>query len=160
MKEKHKFRIVPADGSRINHLFRLNEAELASLGAVRMIVDKKPGYPCRLSLQDADIGEEVLLFPYEHHAAASPYRASGPVFVRKNVQAANPGINEIPAMLHHRLLSLRAYDARAMMLEARVVQGVNLREEIGNILEDERVAYIHIHNAGPGCFNCQANRVD
>lgn len=160
MKKKHNFRIVPADGARINHLFLLNDGELASLGAVRMIVDKKPGYPCRLSLQDADIGEEVLLFPYEHHPAASPYRASGPVFVRKNAWPANPGINEIPAMLNHRLLSLRAYDARAMMLEARVVQGMNLREEIGSMFDNERIAYIHIHNAGPGCFNCQANRVD
>jgi hypothetical protein len=32
------------------------------------------GFPCRVSLVDAEIGESVLLVNYEHLPAASPYR--------------------------------------------------------------------------------------
>lgn len=36
-----------------------------------MIVDKKPGFPCRVSLTDADLGETVLLVPFHHHEVSS-----------------------------------------------------------------------------------------
>ncbi|MTB52071.1 DUF1203 domain-containing protein [Lewinella sp. W8] len=145
--------------AEIQHLFSLSNEELTSRGITRMTVDEYPGYPCRLSLEDAPIGEEVLAFNYEHHAIQSPYRASGPVFVRLNQEAAQLEKNEIPAMLLHRYLSLRVYDDHGMMIDATTVVGEHLEDAIQTIFRDPAAKYIQVHNARPGCYNCQVDRI-
>lgn len=155
---KNNFQLVALDATQFTPLFEKNDKDLEALGARRMTVNEKPGTPCRVSLVDAEIGEEVILIPHTHHATTSPYQASGPIFVRKSVATANLGINEIPLMLHHRLLSLRGYDTNAMMIEADVVEGRVLADSISHIFKNASVAYIHIHNARPGCYNCLVKR--
>jgi hypothetical protein len=124
-----------------------------------MIVDRKPGYPCRVSLADAEIGEEVLLLTYDHHQTDSPYRASGPVFIRPGAAEVHLPKNELPVMLHHRFLSLRVYDRAGMMIHARTLEGKFLATAVQEIFAEAAAAYIQVHNAGPGCFNCQIDRV-
>ena len=152
------FQIVAAPLEDFAHLFSLSDADLAARGARRMTVDANPGYPCRVSLQDAEKGEQVILTPFKHHAVDSPYQASGPVFVREAAQTAKLQVNEIPLMVHHRLLSIRAYDRSAMMVGAKVVAGQELAENLRRFFDNEKVAYLHLHNAGPGCFNCLVQR--
>ncbi|WP_375563159.1 DUF1203 domain-containing protein [Bernardetia sp. OM2101] len=142
-----------------NHLFALNEQELSSKGMVRMVVDKKPGYPCRISLKDAEVGEEVILLPFKHHRVNSPYQSSGPIFIRKNAKKLNIDNNVIPKMLLHRLLSLRIYNKNGIMIDAKIIEGKELKNEIKSIFENRSANYIQIHNASPGCYNCQVNRV-
>lgn len=151
------FRFVALDRASFAPLFALDDAALAARDVRRIVVDEHPGYPCRVSLADAAIGETVLLLAHAHHDAASPYRASGPIFVRDG-EAAAPSIGEIPTFLRHRLLSLRAYDADAMMRAADVVQGDAIEAAIGRLLDDSRVAYLHVHNARPGCYMCHVER--
>lgn len=143
---------------RFGSLLKQSDEELRTIGARRMVVDKKPGYPCRVSLSDAEPGEDVLLVPFTHHDVASPYRASGPIFVRVNAQTINLEVDEIPTMLRSRLLSIRAYDAAAMMVAADVVEGDELEKHIWRLFGDTRVDYMHLHNARPGCYNCEVRR--
>jgi hypothetical protein len=119
-----------------------------------VVVDEKPGYPCRVSLADAEVGETALLLPFTHHDVASPYRAGGPIYVRAGARTAQPALGEIPVMFRHRLLSVRAYDAAAMMIGADVVKGTELEAAIERQLANEKVRYLHLHNARPGCYNC------
>lgn len=156
---KAKFRITGIEDD-YNYLFDLSPGELSKQGAVRMVVDKKPGYPCRVSLQDAEIGEEVVLFPYKHHNTDSPYQSTGPVFVRKDAKKPELRMNEIPEMLLHRLLSLRVYNTQGMMIAAKTIEGDRLEHEIEVIFSDEPANYIQVHNSSPGCYNCQINRVN
>ncbi len=142
-----------------NYLFALNDSELKEKGMIKITVDQYPGYPCRISLEDAQIGEEVLLFPYKHHKTTSPYQASGPIFIRKNVQTAILETNEIPKLLNHRHLSLRCYDKSGIMIEATTCNGKEVRQELDELFKNSRVSYVHIHNAKPGCYNCVAERV-
>lgn len=143
-----------------NHLFSLDETDLFAQGGIRMIVDEMPGTPCRVSLEDAEVGEEVILFPYQHHNTQSPYQASGPIFIRKDAKSPTLKENEIPKMLRHRLLSLRVYDVNGMMIDATTTQGENLKNEIEVIFNNLEANFIHVHNAGPGCYNCRVDRVD
>ena len=138
--------------------FDLSDEALARRGARRMVVTEKPGFPCRVSLADAEVGETVLLVPFVHHDVPSPYRAAGPIFVRQGVDRARPGRDDVPEMLRRRLLSVRAYDAAAMMVSADVVEGVDLAQEMSRLFEVGTVAYVHVHNARPGCFNCRVDR--
>ena len=70
-----------------------------------------------------------------------------------------PAVGEIPVYLRHRLLSVRAYDAAAMIVGSKVLQGGELDGAIESFFADTRVSYLHIHNAGPGCYNCSVRRV-
>jgi hypothetical protein len=69
-------------------LFGMSEQELARINAARIVVDEKPGYPCRVSLADAEVGETVILLNHEHQPAESPYRASHAIFVREHAGQA------------------------------------------------------------------------
>src|SRR5690606_17769628 len=74
-------------------LFDLSDDDLAKHHAKRMIADADFGFPCRISLRDARIGDELLLLPYRHLSGNSPYRAAGPVFVSRHAvrQILPPG---------------------------------------------------------------------
>jgi len=152
------FQIVALPQEQFAPLWSKGDAELETMGIRRMIVDEKPGFPCRVSLADAEVGETVLLLPFVHHDVSSPYRASGPIFVRRSAGTAKPAAGEIPVMFRHRLLSVRAYDAGAMMVGAAVVKGGELEDSIGRLFADEHVSYLHVHNASPGCYNCRVVR--
>jgi hypothetical protein len=152
------FQFIALPSEQFVSLFSQSDAELQVIGARRMIVDEKPGFPCRVSLADAEVGETVLLLPFTHHNVYSPYRSSGPIFVRLGAKTANPAVGEIPAMFKDRLLSIRAYDAAAMMVGAEVVKGGELEEAIRRLFANESVSYLHIHNAKPGCYNCRVVR--
>lgn len=152
------FQFVALPIEPFTHLFSKNDAELSSLDARRLTVDAQPGFPCRVSLMDAPIGERVILTHFQHHEANSPYQSTGPIFVREMAQTAKPQVNEIPEMFKHRLLSVRAYDEAAMMKGARVVEGRLLEETIRDFFTSEVISYLHIHNAAPGCFNCAVQR--
>ena len=152
------FQIVAISREYFEHLFSMSDAELSEHDARRMIVDSNPGFPCRVSLTDAEVGETVILAHYEHHDFHSPYQSSGPIFVRETAQTAKLEVNEIPVMLRHRLLSVRAYNEKAMMKSAKVVEGQALEETIRHFFSDSKIAYLHVHNAAPGCFNCVVQR--
>lgn len=153
------FRLVALPKERFAAYFAMSEAELRSHGARRMVVDDKPGYPCRVSLVDAEIGETVVLLPFMHHDVETPYRAGGPIFVRARAETAAPRAGEVPVMFRHRVLSLRGYSAEGMMAAAKVVQGTELEAAIAELFAEREVAYLHVHNAGPGCFNCRVERM-
>jgi hypothetical protein len=139
-------------------LFSLGRSELAELDAQRVIATEKPGYPCRVSLADAEIGEELLLLPYAHQPARSPYKASGPIFVRKGARQCtlDPGV--IPEYVRLRQMSVRAYDSAHLMIDAAVCEGGDAAPTILRMFDDSDVAYIHLHNAKRGCFSCRADR--
>lgn len=152
------FQLVALQYDLFASLFDVADDELEAMGARRVVVDEKPGFPCRVSLEDAEIGETALLLPFMHHEVWSPYRASGPIFVRKGVRTAHPAAGEIPLMFRHRLLSVRAYDDASMMTGADVVEGVRLEESIAKFFSRDDVSYLHLHNAKPGCYNCRVVR--
>jgi hypothetical protein len=152
------FQLIALPSEQFDARFKQSDEELQEAGARRVVVDEKPGFPCRVSLSDADVGETVLLVQFTHHDVSSPYRASGPVYIRSGVRTATPAVNEVPDMFRHRMLSVRAYDEEAMMIDAEVVKGTDLEATIRRLFANERVRYLHIHNAGPGCYNCSVVR--
>jgi len=138
--------------------FAMDETRLQSIGAKWYVADKTPGFPCRVSLEDATPGERLLLVPFTHQPVDSPYRASGPVFVRESARQASPGANEVPEQLRSRLLSVRAYDAGSFMVAADVVDGSELETLVERLFADSRVSYLHVHFARPGCYACRIDR--
>lgn len=153
------WRLTGLDPASFEPLFSLPDDELLRLGARRRIASEAPGFPCRVSLEDAPLGAELLLLPYEHHPADSPYRASGPIFVRRGAVRRELPPGEVPPYVASRLISVRAYDAGAMMIAASVCEGTAVAGALEEMFADSAVAYVHLHNAKRGCFSCRASRV-
>lgn len=138
-------------------LFGMTEDELRKHGASRVVADG-PGYPCRITLEDAGPGEPLLLLNWRHLDVDSPYRSDGPIFVREAAAVSFEARNEIPGQQRTRLLSVRAYDEGGWMRDAEVVQGENLEALIEKFFAAPGVAFLHAHNARRGCYACRIER--
>lgn len=152
------FRFIGLAADQFADLFALSDAELAERGMSRVTAAEKPGYPCRVSLKDAEPGERLILLPFDHQPAHSPYKASGPIFVRENVHETADIVGGLPEVFTGRLLSLRAYDAKDLIVDAEVVQGSDARDVIAGFFARDDVSYIHAHNAKRGCYACRIDR--
>ena len=152
------FQIHALPAEHFQPLFKLSGQELAGVQATRMVVDAKPGFPCRVTLADAEVGETILLLNHEHQAGDTPYRSAHAIFVRENASQVFPQRGEVPEVLATRLISVRAFDDRHYMVNADVIQGTDLAEVIPTMLEDPAVAYLHLHNAKAGCFAARVTR--
>ena len=139
-------------------LFGLEDAALHARGIVRMTADRTPGFPCRVTLADAEPGETLLLLNWRHLDADTPYRSDGPIFVRESAAATHVVRNAIPEQQRSRLLSVRAYDKGGWMQGAEVVQGAGLESTIAKFFADPVVDYLHVHNANRGCYACRIER--
>ena len=151
------FRLSGLSPLPFQHLYGLPEAELTQLGVIRYLVDTKPGYPDRITLEDAEPGQTVLLLNHVCQAADTPYRASHAIFIREGATQQYDAVDQIPESLRIRLLSLRAYDEHGMMLDADVVEGTAIESVIARLFSQPDISYIHVHNARRGCY---AGRID
>ncbi|MDE2182464.1 MAG: DUF1203 domain-containing protein [Alphaproteobacteria bacterium] len=152
-----EFRFRGISPAPFEPLLSLSDDELATRGMRRVTADAKPGFPCRISLRDAEPGARLLLLPFEHQPAHSPYRASGPIFLGET--AAEPyDDTRIPAILRERRLSLRAYDAQDCISASEVVTGTELEQTLVRLFARSDTAYVHAHSAGHGCFLCRVER--
>ena len=152
------FRITGLCVEQFRDLFGLADDALSRKGARRLVADSKPGFPDRVELRDAEPGESLLLVNYLHQPVANPYRASHAIFVREGARIQYNTRDEIPESLRLRLLSLRAFDASDMMLDAEVVDGPQLEAAIGRMFENADVAYLHAHFAKRGCYAARVER--
>jgi hypothetical protein len=152
------FQISGLDEGHFRYLFGQDAEELAKYGVERMTVESQPGYPCRVSLKDVEIGETVLLMNYEHLPVASPYRSSHAIFVHEGSTRTIVDKNRIPEMLRSRLLSVRAFNQGGMIVDADVVDGHELEPVIKRMLLKRSVSFLHLHNAARGCFLARLDR--
>ncbi len=155
----NSFQLVGLPFEKFASLFALSDSALAERNVRRVVATSKPGYPCRVSLADAEIGEELLLLSFEHQPARSPYRSAGPIYVRKAAVQVNVEPGMIPDYIRLRLMSARAYDSSHLMTDAIVCAGRDTASAIQKLFSSNEVAYIHLHNAKRGCFSCAVNRV-
>ncbi len=153
------FRITGLPAEHFTPLFTLRDEELAQRGAVRQIADaREPGYPCRVSLTDSQPGDTLILANYEHHPVATPYRMRFAVFVRPGEQRYDE-IDKVPDQLRLRTLALRAWDKDAMLASHALTDGRDLEAAIERQFANDRVAYLHVHFAAPGCYAARVDRV-
>lgn len=152
------FRITGLSSEPFRHLYGLSDQELALHGVKRYIADTQPGFPDRIEMRDASVGEKLLLLNHICQPAETPYRASHAIFVREGAENVYDRVDEVPEVMRSRLLSLRAYDAQGMMLDADVVDGKNIEPVISRLLALPDVEYIHAHNAKRGCYSGRIDR--
>jgi hypothetical protein len=152
------FRITGLPASEFAHLAGASDERLRELGALRVRIDAPHSAPDRISLRDAQPGETVILLNYEHQAAATPYRSRHAIYVVEGEQRTFDAVDTVPDVMRRRMLSLRAFDASGMMVDADLADGREVEPLIERLLADPRTAYIHAHYAKRGCFAARIGR--
>lgn len=155
------FQISGLAPENFSRLAALSDVQLAQMGVERCVADDALGFPCRVSLSDAALGEQVFLLSYPHQPAHSPYQASGPIFVRAAAREQQIFIDRLPPAMAQaqRLFSLRAYDAADRIAEADVVGGLELQSLIEKFLMHQNISYLHVHFARYGCYLARVDRL-
>lgn len=150
--------IIGLEPDEFMPLFALDDAALAKRGARRVIADADRGFPCRVSLRDAEEGDELILVHHTSHDVATPYRSAYAIFVRK--AAGEPGVyvDQTPPVFDGRPMAFRAFDAEGMLRDARLAMPGESDAAIRALFDNTQIAYIHAHNAAYGCFAARVER--
>jgi uncharacterized protein DUF1203 len=153
------FQIHALPREPFTHLFELSDSELDTHNAHKVTADAEPGFPCRISLQDAKIGEDLILVNYQHLPGNSPYAARHAIYVRKDAKQAYLKPGEVPKVISSRLISVRGFNDKNLMESADVVDGTSLATKLEDMFSNPAVKFVDIHNAKQGCFAARATRI-
>lgn len=145
------------DPAPFTPLFAHDNAALAARRALRRTAEADRGYPCRVSLEDARCGEELILLHHVHHDVETPYRSAFAIYVRKDARRAEH-VDRIPPVFEGRWLALRGYNGAGCLAVARLAAPGEADAAIRGIFSDPAIAYIDAHNAAPGCFAARIER--
>lgn len=146
------------DPARFAALHVLSDDSLAEHAIVRRRADSQPGFPCRVTLEDAAPGEALLLLNYEDHAVATPYRNAYAIYVRAAAIAAAEYRDTVPPVFKGRPIALRAFGGDGMLRTATLALQGDADARIREIFVLPDVAYINAHNAAHGCFAARIER--
>jgi hypothetical protein len=152
------YRISGLDPANFKTLRGADEVTLAAHNAVRVIADSKPGFPCRVSLEDAEPGESLILLHHVSHDVATPFRSAYAIYVRETADHAASFIDELPPVFANRPMAFRAFDAEGMLRNASLAAPGEADAAIQNLFEAPEIAYIDAHNAAHGCFAARVER--
>ncbi|MFY0667631.1 MAG: DUF1203 domain-containing protein [Alteromonas stellipolaris] len=147
------FKVMGLDPSLFENLFFQDEKTLKEAGVTRYAVDTNPGYPDRIEMRDLEVGETALLINFEHLPLDSPYRSCHAIFVKEGATKQFEVEDEIPGVMKSRTLSVRAFDSEQMMIDARLVSGEDAAALFSKMLSNDKVSYLHVHNAIRGCYS-------
>lgn len=130
-------------------------------GGVRYTADSKPGYPCRQCLRDAEVGESLILVAHDPFdaSAASAYRSTSPIFLHEEPCTPPSDLAVLPDQLTVRQLSVRAFDADAVMIDADVIAGADLDRTLTRFFSTDETDHVQVHNASRGCWATNVRRV-
>jgi len=137
-------------------LFEMNEEELAARNARRAVADG-PGYPCRVSLEEAQPGEALVLVNHVSNDAPTPFRTTHAIYVRQGAERGRYA-DSVPAIFATRTLGLRAFDRDGMLRGALLAQPGEADGKIRELFGRPEIAEIHAHNAALGCFLARIER--
>lgn len=152
------FQIKALQSNQFQKYFGKTDDELQALGAKAYIALAKPGFPCRLTLTDADPGTRLILLNYEHLPVESPYRSSHAIFVSDGVQERRVEADTIPDYIASRYVSVRSYDKAGMMVDGVAIDGSEASSVFNRMFENPSVEYIHVHTAARGCYLAAVER--
>jgi hypothetical protein len=151
------FRITGLPPEPFAALFSMDDAQLQAHHARRVVALPGGGYPCRISLTDATVGDALILVNHEHLAVDTPYRSRHAIYIRVGEKRFD-AVDEVPEQLRTRLISLRAFDAAGMLVWADVLDGTDLKPTIDRAFAHSRTDFLHLHYAKPGCYAARVDR--
>jgi hypothetical protein len=152
------YRITGLNPADYAPMFKMNDAELATMNAHRVTASANRGYPCRVSLRDADAGDSLILFHHVSHDVATPYRSAYAIYIREVADTQATYHDETPPVFEGRNIALRGFDAEGNLKNAALAEPGQADVRIRELFDNDDIAYIHAHNAAHGCFAAKIDR--
>lgn len=151
------YRIEGLPRAPFEALFTMDDATLAARGA-RRVTATGPGFPCRISLEDASPGDSLILLNYLSHDVETPYRSRYAIYVNEAAVPCPPYVDETPPVFAGRPLGLRGFAADGMLRDAKLALPGGADAAIRALFADPAIDYIDAHNAAHGCFAARITR--
>ena len=117
------------------------------------------GNPCRHCLGFVPEGAGMLVLAHRPFPAPQPYAEVGPIFLCADPCARWTGA-DVPPMLSSPDYIVRGYgaDDRIVYGTGGVVATGAIPARAEALLDDPRVAYVHVRSARNTCFQCRIDR--
>jgi hypothetical protein len=118
------------------------------------------GIPCRHCLEQVAEGKPFLILAHRPFPAPQPYAEQGPIFLHAEACPRHEGGGEVPAMLASPRYIVRGYgkNDRIVYGSGRIVETADIPSAAAAMLEDRRIAYIHVRSASNNCYQCRIDR--
>ena len=152
------YRIRGLDPAPFAELFGLDEEALRDRGAARMIATHRPGFPCRITLEDARPGEALILVHHVSNDVPGPFRTGFAIFVRETATRAMAYDNALPPIFATRIWALRGFDEAGMLVSALIAAPSQVEDAIEGMFAEASIESIHAHNHARGCFLARIER--
>lgn len=152
------YRITGLNPANYAELFTMSDTALAAINARRVTANANRGFPCRVSLEDAAEGDELILFHHVSHDAKTPYRSAYAIYVSKSAKVAADYVDALPPVFEGRPIALRGFDVDGNLRNASLALPGQVDARIRELFEQDEIAYIHAHNAAHGCFSAAITR--
>lgn len=152
------YRITGLSPETFAELIGASDDALAAHNAVRVTASADKGFPCRISLEDAKLGETLILLNHTSHDVATPYRSSYAIYIREAQDVPGDYVDATPPVFEGRPIALRGFDDGGMLRDAALALPGEADAKIRTLFESSNIAYIHAHNAAHGCFAAKVER--
>lgn len=149
-----KFTAVPTD---VVQALRAGGPDANGQPAERTLSNGK-GKPCRHCLTFIPEGKEMLIVNHRPFDSVQPYAESGPLFVcaEECARWESDGVPPIfDSVGEPRLLKGYSPDDRIVYGLGRIVELPEIPEQARTVLNDPRVAYVHVRSSTNNCFTCR-----
>ena len=136
-------------------------AEDANGCAPERAVSPGGAYPCRHCLRFIPEGNEMLVLAYRPFDTPQPYAESGPVFLCAENCARWDGDGAPEVVLRSeedRLVKGYSADDRIVYGLGKIVRPSDVAVHARTVLDDPRVAYVHVRSSTNNCYSCRVDR--
>jgi hypothetical protein len=118
------------------------------------------GIPCRHCLTSVASGEPYLILAFRPFPAPQPYAEQGPIFLHADACRRYEPSAHVPDMLASPRYIVRGYDRadRIVYGGGRIVETSDIPSAARAMLEDARIAYLHVRSASNNCYQCRIER--
>lgn len=154
-------KVTALDTALVNSL-RQGKADANGQRAERAVSDG-PGNPCRHCLDFIPEGEEMLIVAHRPFYEPQPYAEVGPIFLcaKACVRWEGEGLPPVLAQTgEDRLLKGYSPEDRIVYGLGEIVGRDRIAERARTVLNDPRVAYVHVRSSTNNCFTCRIDPAD
>lgn len=114
--------------------------------------------PCRHCLDYIPEGREMLILAHRPFETAQPYAESGPIFLCAEPCERWEGAGVPPVVSQSqedRLVKGYSPDDRIVYGLGQIVSPAGVAQRARTVLDDPRVAYVHVRSSTNNCFTCR-----
>ncbi|MCE6073478.1 DUF1203 domain-containing protein [Agrobacterium vitis] len=117
-------------------------------------------YQCRHCLAAIAEGEPYLTLAYRPFPHLQPYAETGPIFLHAEECASYNEGDTLPPIFESPDYIVRGYghDDRIVYGTGAVTETSRIAARAQELLQDEKIAYVHVRSARNNCFQCRIER--